>query len=129
MSHPQRGFDVINWRWRLGSLARGFATIRARAADTLLDNVNGGFFREPMAWFGGMPGMSDLARFETACSNSFKRAYGVEVNVRSAFRCWFSRPLSLALFRTCGCFATVLAMASQERFQAYSHWESSERIQ
>jgi len=28
MSHPQRGFDVINWRWRLGSLARGFTTIR-----------------------------------------------------------------------------------------------------
>jgi T5SS/PEP-CTERM-associated repeat protein len=55
-----------------------FAEPQARAADRLWDNPDGGFFSEPLNWFGGVPGTNDVARFETTDSSFFQRTYTVD---------------------------------------------------
>jgi T5SS/PEP-CTERM-associated repeat protein len=55
-----------------------FAEPQARAADRLWDNPDGGFFSEPLNWFGGMPATNDVARFETTDSSFFQRTYTVD---------------------------------------------------
>src|SRR5690348_13414194 len=67
----------IGVSWLVGvSLLRLAAS--CHAADKLWDNANGGFFSEPLNWFGGMPGTNDVARFETTDSSFFQRTYTVD---------------------------------------------------
>jgi T5SS/PEP-CTERM-associated repeat protein len=62
----------------MGLFTPQFAAQQARAADRLWDNVDGGFFSEPLNWFGGVPGSDDVARCGTTDSSFFQRTYTVD---------------------------------------------------
>jgi T5SS/PEP-CTERM-associated repeat protein len=71
--------DRIHWRVvALCLLMLQSAAQPARAANNLWDNINGGFFSEPLNWFGGLPGSGDNARFEITDSVFFQRKYIVD---------------------------------------------------
>jgi T5SS/PEP-CTERM-associated repeat protein len=62
----------------LVSITLLLAATRALAADSLWDNVDGGTFSVATNWVGGVPGLFDVARFETTNSSSFRRTYNVD---------------------------------------------------
>jgi hypothetical protein len=73
-----RTHGLIAAIWMIGLFTPQFAAQQSHAVDRLWDNINGGFFSEPLNWFGGVPGPDDVARFETTDSTFFQREYTVD---------------------------------------------------